>query len=117
MKRSPIKRRSARKARTDADYARSRRIVADRAHGRCEGAVPDVCTGRHEHTHHVRLRSQGGSHDPSNLKALCHACHEWAHRNPVEASMRGLYEFSLADPPSTAVRSVSRLPYDHRGTP
>jgi len=29
--------------------------------------------------HHVKFRSQGGTHEPSNLRALCAGCHGKAH--------------------------------------
>lgn len=55
----------------------------DRAHGLCEAHVADGCTGRAEHAHHRRMRSHGGSDDPSNLVALCGACHDHIHLNPA----------------------------------
>lgn len=55
--------------------------VGIRAMGVCEAAT-EVCTGEVQHTHHRKLRSAGGSHDPRNLLAVCHACHDFVHANP-----------------------------------
>ena len=109
MKRSPLRRQSAKKARRNAVYARSRMEVAERAQGRCEARIEGVCSGRHEHTHHRRLRSQMGSDDPSNLIAVCFACHSHIHLYPKEAAELGLIDFTLAEPLSSAVRRVERV--------
>jgi hypothetical protein len=100
---------SAKKRARNAVYARSRKEVADRCGGRCEARVEGVCTGWHEHTHHRRLRSQGGSDDPSNLVACCNRCHDWAHRNPVHAEALGLIEFTTYEPESSAVVRIERV--------
>lgn len=31
------------------------------------------------HIHHIKYRSEGGTHDPENLVVLCMACHELVH--------------------------------------
>lgn len=55
--------------------------VGIRAMGVCEAGT-EVCTGEVEHTHHRKMRSAGGSHDPRNLLGVCHACHDYVHANP-----------------------------------
>lgn len=117
MKRTPMNRsrrplrpvsdkRRARQAR----YALARQEVAERSGGRCEARVEGVCTGWLEHVHHRRLRSQGGSDDPSNLVACCNRCHAWAHAHPVAAAELGLIEFtSRSEPLSTAVTRVEKV--------
>jgi 5-methylcytosine-specific restriction enzyme A len=52
------------------------RAVHRRAHGRCER-----CRRRTTQltVHHVLPYSEGGSHDLSNLLALCSSCHALAH--------------------------------------
>lgn len=58
------------------------------ARPRCEVASV-VCTGRVEHAHHIRMRSQGGSHDPENVLAACQPCHEVCHANPEQSYRDG----------------------------
>ena len=85
IKRKPIKRR----VKTDGALVKSRKLVAERCQGVCEARL-EVCTGQAEAVHHVLRRSQGGGHDPSNLLALCTACHQYVHANPAEAVSKGL---------------------------
>ena len=97
LKRTPLKRtqkpikRTAvkRRVKTDGALVKSRKVVAERCQGGCEGRTA-VCTGMAESVHHVLRRSQGGGHDPSNLLALCTACHQWVHANPAKAIELGL---------------------------
>jgi hypothetical protein len=78
------------------DFAHARKLVAERARGKCEGRVAGVCTGALEHVHHRQLRSAGGDNSvgvtwqQGNLVAVCGACHTWAHGNPEKA-----YELDL----------------------
>lgn len=93
LKRTPIKRVSKKKAKADRGYAKARQVVLARAGWECEANVEGICKpGPHpaEHVHHRRLRSQGGTHDPSNLMALCHPAHDFAHANPAAAVELGL---------------------------
>ena len=97
LKRTPLKRsqkpikRTAIKKRFKVDKALSeaRLVVADRCQGRCEGRTV-VCTGNAEAVHHLLRRSQGGKHNAENLMALCTACHNWVHANPLAAVEKGL---------------------------
>lgn len=57
--------------------------------GWCEVRIDDACSGRAEHRHHRKMRSQGGSDDPSNLLAVCWACHRWIHDHPSVSYGRG----------------------------
>ena len=107
VKRSRIAPVSSKRRKRMAAYARAREQVAERCGGRCEARVDGVCTGWLEHVHHRRLRSQGGTDDLSNLIGCCNSCHRWAHANPREASRLGLIDFTLAEPLSSAVRSVT----------
>lgn len=59
----------------------AKRAVGRRSRGFCEVRT-EVCTEEAQHTHHRKLRSAGGSHDPSNLLGVCHACHDFLHANP-----------------------------------
>ena len=95
-----------------AMYRTSRKTVQNRSKGRCEARVAWNCTGTHEHTHHIRRRSQGGSDLPANLLAVCFWCHEHIHRHPAESVSFGFLEVGTVGPASSAVRVLDRPPYD-----
>src|SRR5699024_2186949 len=60
--------------------------VRYRADNMCEVMNPDAgCTGRHEETHHRKMRSQQGKHTMENCVAACNACHGYIHRHPAIA--------------------------------
>lgn len=84
VKRSPIRRKSTRKAREDAAY------TAWRA-GYLDGAVCELCFERPAtEIHHRRFRSAGGHLTlPANCARLCSQDHEWVHANPTEAHTLG----------------------------
>lgn len=83
MKRTPIKRRSPKKAAADREYSKFRAWFLD---GRC-----DVCNQNPAaDIHHRRRRSQGGGlTNPMNCVRICQACHDWVHRNPEKAHDAG----------------------------
>jgi hypothetical protein len=72
----------------------------DRCHARpeCEAKVAEGCTGRNEHAHHRKLRSQGGKADDVTLLPVCMVCHGHIHRHPAESYLNGLLVPSWADP-------------------
>ncbi len=41
------------------------------------------------HNHHLKLRSEGGTSDPSNLIRICANCHEDRHGGPCGGTSRG----------------------------
>jgi hypothetical protein len=59
----------------------TRRLVMRRQHGRC--AVPGCRHSLFTDVHHVRLRSEGGTHDADNLVVLCAAHHGALHRGAI----------------------------------
>jgi len=65
--------------------AAARDIVRERAGGRCEVRIPEVCQGYHDNTHH-RLKA-GRIWAPSNLLAVCGSgttgCHGWIEAHPA----------------------------------
>lgn len=83
--------------------------VMERSGGHCEAMIPTVCTGRPEHWHHRRLRSQGGKHEVVNGLAVCTACHEYFHRNPEQSYERGWLVKSVHEP--------SEMPVEYQGMP
>ncbi len=82
-RRTPLQRRSPLRSRGHRIPRGIRQEVLDRANGRCEARIREVCTIRAEHVHHLRPRSQGGKDDPAILVALCASCHGHVHRNPA----------------------------------
>ncbi len=85
MKRSPLKRRSAKKAASDAEYAQARETVMFRSYGRCEANTPACPPREHEavHVHHKLRRSATSAHDPELMLACCLAAHNFIHANPA----------------------------------
>src|SRR5262249_7723141 len=59
----------------------TRRAVVRRQHGRC--AVPGCRQAVFTDVHHIRLRSEGGTHDPDNLMLVCAAHHGSVHRGQL----------------------------------
>jgi 5-methylcytosine-specific restriction endonuclease McrA len=96
VKRSDLHRRAAlrrvpfRRPRLHHDpvWAAVRKVVWERARGRCERCETGLYVTTW-HAHHVKLRSRGGTDDPANLVALCPPCHRWVHANPTLAENEG----------------------------
>ena len=91
MRRTRLRSVSKRQQAKNRELARARKIIVERSGGLCEGdGFSDYCTGVGTDAHHVRTRSQGGTHDPENLRWLCHPCHMWIHDHPLSAREAGL---------------------------
>jgi len=75
-----------RKPRPNPVSSQTRQEVLDRAGYRCERCRESGIL----HLHHILRRSQGGSHDASNLLALCPQCHGHVHDHPAWAKAEGL---------------------------
>ena len=75
----------------------TRRLVLRRQHGKC--AVPSCRFTRFLHVHHIQLRSEEGTHDESNLVALCSSHHAAVHRGAlwISGTWRDGMIFSHAD--------------------
>lgn len=59
----------------------------------------EVCNEKPSvHTHHRKLRSQGGGDEDTNTLRVCLGCHSNIHANPSESYARGLLVHSWADP-------------------
>jgi hypothetical protein len=58
------------------------RFVWRRDGGRCQ--TPGCRSSRALEVHHIVLRADGGSHDASNLRLQCSACHSSIHRGTLE---------------------------------
>lgn len=75
------------------------RMVIARADGHCEAMIIAAgCTGRAEHLHHRKLRSQGGEHTVENVVHICHRCHRWIHHHPAQSYEWGLLVKGSHDP-------------------
>lgn len=76
----PLRKRGERGLRESRLLESFRRAVLERANGAC-----DRCgsSRTHLHPHHLKMRSQGGSHHPDNGAALCFACHDGVHTHTV----------------------------------
>ena len=81
MKRTALKRRSAKGQRYEDEYLEAAKVVLERAGGRCEIQAAHDCDGEATpYPHHRRLRSQGGDNSVDNLLAVCWSGHDWIHR-------------------------------------
>jgi hypothetical protein len=60
------------------------RLVWRRDGGRCQ--TPGCRSARGLEIHHIVRRADGGTHDPSNLRIQCSACHLALHRGTLEIS-------------------------------
>lgn len=83
----PLNRVSAKGRKRNAELAKSRRIVMERANGLCEVIG---CGLQAQHVHHRKLRSQGRDDTPPNLMALCVEHHGRAHGDRDWATVQGL---------------------------
>ncbi|WP_280245537.1 HNH endonuclease [Nocardia abscessus] len=66
-----------------------RRIVTERSGRQCERCRTPGIT-----MHHRWKRSHGGPWTPSNIVALCVACHHWVEHHPTMAHELGLWLFN-----------------------
>lgn len=91
LKRTKLARMSAKtKARLPA-RRRCCAAVRKRCGGRCEAALPSICTGSMTETHEILARSQGGDPtDPANALGCCRMCHSWITENMNAARELGL---------------------------
>lgn len=82
---------------------KARNIVRLRADGRCEAAIPNVCLGNHDTTHHRRKRRYADTRwVASNLLGVCGSgttgCHGYIEANPTFAQEEGLWLLEGDDP-------------------
>ena len=85
-------------------------LVWARQHGLCLCGLPLAGFWDSWSVHHRKLRSQGGTDDPSNVIGLqgsgTTGCHGWAHHHRAEAEKLGLIVPSWADPAAIPVQSA-----------
>ena len=78
----------------------------------CMIGIPGVCLGPGTNRHHRKLRSQGGTDDPSNvIEAVCGSgttgCHGWIHDHPATSYANGWLVKSWDDPEFVPIIPVS----------
>lgn len=84
MKRTPLRRYGKRAQREAEALAAFRSAVL--ARGRCE--VEGCKRTKNLHAHHIKPRSRGGKHDPSNGIAVCFEHHRAIHDHSLEGWSR-----------------------------
>jgi 5-methylcytosine-specific restriction endonuclease McrA len=89
MKRSPIRRVSAKRATRDRGYPAARKAVYARSGGLCEAQVTWACTRRCEQVHHLAGRAGPNPHDLANLVGICEPCHRYIESNRAWAYETG----------------------------
>ena len=91
MRRSPVRRQSARRRRRDATYPAARQAVYARADGACEASNYGFpCGNPMTDIHHLAGRNISEPHDLSNLVGLCSWHHRKVHAEPAWAYETGL---------------------------
>ena len=86
----------------------ARHIVKLRAGGVCEAAIPNVCSGSHDTTHHrLKRRHAAERWAPSNLLGVCGSgttgCHGWIEAHPTFAKEEGYWLEPHQDPREVSV--------------
>ena len=88
MKRTPLKRRSKKRAAQEREYAQRRqRYLED--HWRCQARACRDCRSWASEIHHQRGRVGARLLDERYWLAVCRPCHQWIEEHPAEARGRG----------------------------
>jgi hypothetical protein len=95
VKRTPLRRISAKRRRELAEYAKNRDARRVFANGQCEAWLAG-CTYRGTQTHHVLPRGRGGDDSFDNLRWVDAQCHAWIHDHPAEAAKLELLRSRVA---------------------
>lgn len=92
LRRTSLKRVSSKQRRKADAWAEVGRQLDAAGRFRCEAcdihALPE-CSGRREHKHHIRTRSDGGPDTLSNCLPVGTAHHDWIHANAAKAVALG----------------------------
>jgi hypothetical protein len=86
LKKSPIKKRSAKKEKEDREYTKLRKEFLE-LHPACQIRIHE-CTHKATEIHHTQYRGIRYL-DISTWVSACHNCHEWCHSNPQQARQLG----------------------------
>lgn len=104
MKRTPIKRKTRIRRRSDKKQRKDEvrrevleQLVAERG-DLCQARVLSVCQTFASDGHEILSRGRGGDPaDPDNVLLVCRKCHDWIHAHPREALAKGLLKNSWDD--------------------
>jgi 5-methylcytosine-specific restriction endonuclease McrA len=95
-RRTPLRAIGKRSRLRDKEWKVNRALAMERAGGQCEydhpGRIRDEpwrCHRAAVHVHHLLPSSAGGSHRPSNLRALCLEHHDFIHAHPTVSYENG----------------------------
>lgn len=89
MKKSPLKKRSRKKAKSDRELAKLKKQLMKECDGVCELRIPGICTWYAVDPHHLKLQSQGGEHTRENVRMCCRLCHEYCQTHVEESLVNG----------------------------
>ena len=76
--------------------------------GPCESGMSPDCTGLAVHSHHRKMRSQGGTDEEANILHVCMPCHSVIHSGPEKSYNLGHLVKSWQQPEDVAVVTVNR---------
>lgn len=90
MKRTPLRKVSAKQAKINRTRSTIRKQLESLRGQLCQAHTPE-CQHWYSDMHEIVPRGRGGSAtDPDNILLVCRGCHRWIHDHPVEAKERGL---------------------------
>jgi 5-methylcytosine-specific restriction endonuclease McrA len=88
MKRTPLKRISAKQMQRNAHLKRRRDYLLEKCHGRCM-MCGEIGGWLGLSLHHKTFRSQMGDDSDDNLILICHKCHSACHGIKIEEGNNG----------------------------
>jgi hypothetical protein len=84
MKRSPLKRRSKKRSKQEAEYSKLRLLYLTKNYF-CEARLP-ACSLTATDIHHKKGRVNEDLTDNTEWMAVCRSCHNWIETHPIEAT-------------------------------
>ncbi len=88
MKRTPLKKRSKKRSKQEAEYNKLRLLYLQ-DHPYCKAKV-FKCTIIATDIHHIKGRMGDDLNDVSDWIGVCRSCHNWIETHPIEATELGL---------------------------
>ena len=87
MKRTPLRKRSKKRSRQEAEYSKLRLLYLDR-HPFCQAKLPG-CGLKATEIHHKKGRVDKDLTDNTEWMSVCRSCHQYIETHPVEATELG----------------------------